>query len=141
MRKAFALILGVILALSLGGCNYDLYSGKRPYDYGAAKWVCEEASVWFTVDPDAKEYYSPEGEIQIGDQTKPCKLFFIHQTDQVSLTILKTERPNDNELYDGELEGVCTFSPDRLVIKVDTGNDTIFGGKYEELIFVRTPIE
>ena len=30
-------------------CACDPYDGYRPYDYGEAKWVCEEYGAWFTV--------------------------------------------------------------------------------------------
>lgn len=140
MRKGFTLFLGILLVLSCGGCNYDLYYGKRPYDYGAARWVCEDISAWFEVDPDAEEYYYPEGEVEIDDQTWHLKLYFVTETKYVSL---KTSRSYESGKgsYIGDLDGECEFSPEKLIIKIDKETDTIFHGQLDELVFVRTPID
>ena len=35
-------------------CACDPYDGYRPYDYGEAKWVCEEYDAWFLIDENLK---------------------------------------------------------------------------------------
>lgn len=130
MKRILALVCCVILmGICLVSCSIDPYSGKRPYDYGAAKWVCEDPQIWFVVDPDADVYYDPKGEIQVGDRTYSITLYFVDGSKTVLFDIAET---------DYELEGECEFYPDKLVVKVDKKRSTLFDGKYEELIFNRT---
>ena len=49
MKKLLTISLSVILIFVMSGC--DIYYGYRPFDYGAATWVCENPSVWFVVNP------------------------------------------------------------------------------------------
>lgn len=134
-------VLSVVLILAFIGCNFDPYYGKRPFDYGAATWVCENPSAWFVVNPDVDDYYQPEGEIQLNDETMQFKLFFVPETNLVFFVIIKNSVSNNEECYDSGFDGECIFSPEKLVIKVDKDTDTVFDGQYDELVFTLTPTE
>lgn len=138
MRKIIVLICIGACCIALSSCNYDLYYGKRPFDYGAAKWICEEPSAWFVVDPNSEEYYRPKGEIQLNNETMQFELFFIVETNFVAFQIIMDSSLNDEPL---ELKGECEFSPQNLTVKVDQETDTIFNGQYDILIFTRTSTE
>lgn len=141
MKKA--VILVCLFLVLLTGCISDPYSNKRPFDYGEAKWVCEEHNIWFCVDMKKEDYYYPEGEVQLDGNTYFCKFYFIHQTNQVSIsvypleyaTIPDTERDRCKIL--AELDGDCSFSKESLTIFVETESDTIFNKKIDSLTFLR----
>lgn len=126
--KKFVAFLLAAISILLCSCNFDRYDGKRPFDYGAAKWVCEEPTAWFVVNPDAEDYYSPKGEVTVNDETLKFELIFVHETNTV---FFNTETSEIG--FDGE----CEFSSEKLIIKVDKQTDTLFGGRYDELVFVR----
>ena len=69
-------ILACCILLFLTGCNFDPYSDQRPTDYGNAIWACDEYNMWFCVDLEKEDYYNPEGELQINDDTYFCKFYF-----------------------------------------------------------------
>ncbi len=89
MKRLVILVLCVIMCLT--GCQFDPYSDQRPPDYGDALWVCDEFDIWFIVDTEKEDYYYPEGELQIGDTTYFCKFYFIHQTNQLHISIYPFE--------------------------------------------------
>lgn len=142
MRKCVILIWSIVITLSFSSCNYDLYSGKRPYDYGNAKWTCETASAWFIVDLAQDDYYCPEGELQLNGQTLPLKVTFIHGVSDVILRVTKPGHETDeDDSVELRIKGDCVFSPDRLIIKIKQGTDEIFNGEHGELVFIRESIE
>jgi len=120
----------------------DPYSGKRPFDYGDATWICDEYNIWFRVDMQ-KEDYDPQGKIQLNDNTYFCKFYFIHQTNQLSISVYPLEYENildterDRAFILAELHGECEFSKDSFVLFVDKTRDTVFDGKVDKMIFVR----
>ncbi len=135
LRRIFALACA-FLCLSFISCNFDPYHGKRPWDYGSAKWVCEDPKAWVEVDVESEEFDFPKGEVIINDRPIKFRLCFIHQTNQVFFQI--TEKTSNSIFYEvPEFSGECTFAPDKLVIKVDKDSDTVFSGKYDELVFTR----
>lgn len=138
MRKLSALISVLVCCSVLGSCQYDLYGGKRPFNYGAAKWVCENPFVWFVIDPNVEDYYSPKGEIQVNNETLRFQLFFGHGTNEVSFKIIKHYGLGDKRL---ELSGECAFSPEKLIVTIDRETDTTFDGQYSILIFTRISTE
>ena len=138
LRKILMVVLSVILIFVMSGCNYDLYYGKRPFDYGAATWVCESPSAWFVVNPEDDEYYSPKGEIICDNQTCRVKFRFVHGTNEVLIYI---ERDKLSGVSRYEICGKCKFSPEKFVIKIDKDRDDFFNGQYDEWVFIRTPAE
>ena len=136
-RKFLLISLSVLSIFVFCSCNFDPYYGKRPYDYGASTWVCENPSARFVVNPEDEDYDTPQGEIQLNDDDIPFKLIFVTQTDQVFFVISKRGVSYDEGYNDGGFEGDCVFSPEKFVIKVDKDTDTLFNGQYDELVFLR----
>ena len=62
-RKYIILICMVMFCFSLSSCNFDPYYGKRPYDYGASTWVCENPSARFVVNPEDEDYDTLSGMV------------------------------------------------------------------------------
>lgn len=133
MKRFVVLIFCALMCLT--GCQFDPYSGQRPHDYGNALWVCNEFDIWFIVDTEKEDYYFPEGELQIGNATYFCKFFFIHQTNQLHISIYPLEYANISDEYRdrsamiGSVEGDCIFSDDSFVFTIDT---TIEGNIFDE---------
>ena len=123
------MLITFLLCLFFCGCNFDTYYGKRPFDYDNAIWICENPCGWFLIDHNEDEYYNPKGEIEIDEKKIRIQLFFIHETEYVILS----------DGLGADTFGECIFSPQKLIIKVDKEDDAIFEGKYDELIFIRTP--
>jgi hypothetical protein len=136
LRKCIAILI-VLSIICLTSCNFDPYGGTRPIDYGETCWVCENPPANFTVDPLLEDYYYPEGEIKINNNLLKFKMYFIHGTNEVLVKIIdeysSAQAPADIVGFDG----YCTFSKDKLIIKIDKETDNLFNGKYNELIFVR----
>lgn len=138
MKKILILISTLSIAILMySSCNYDLYGGKRPSDYGDAVWVSSNPDIWFEIDTDREQYYVPEGVMRLDDgKTIPFEIYFVHETNQA----LFSARLNPKSLYyDCELGGDCEFFPDKLIIHVNTKIDNVYGGRYETIVFVRQP--
>ena len=131
----------VALCLLLSGCNFDIYGGKRPFDYGAAQWVCENPSAWFVVNPDDEDYYCPKGEVCVDDKTLQFELIFVTGTDLVFFKIINTSAAYYGGYRDAGFDGECTFSSSEFVITIDKETDTVFGGQYDTLTFTRISSE
>ncbi|MBQ7645696.1 MAG: hypothetical protein IJS94_00355 [Clostridia bacterium] len=143
LKKAFVFLIILQVLLILSSCQFDPYYGKRPFDCGKAKWICEEPSAWFTVDPDAADYHYPKGEIALGERSIEVGFRFIAETDLVYIDLIGSEGSSILESaagYNELIRGECAFSPEKLIIKIDPGSDTLFNGKYETITFIRTPI-
>ena len=141
LRRFVELICVVAFCFALNSCNFDPYSDTRPFDYGDAKWICKNPEAWFLVDLTQEEYYYPKGEIIFNNQSIQVKFRFIHQTNQVFIDLLNCGDSSSITGYDSLLDGKCTFSPEKLVIKVDKTTDTMFNGKYDEIVFKRESAE
>ena len=141
MKRLVVLIFCVLMCLT--GCQFDPYSDQRPPDYGNALWACDEFDIWFIVDTETEDYYYPEGELQIGNTTYFCKFYFIHQTNQLHISIYPLEYANcsdesrDRSVVVGTIEGDCTFSDDTFVFTIHTMDGDIFDTTRTQLIFRR----
>lgn len=140
MKKFFLAITIFMFFSFLSSCNFDCYSGKRPYDYGLAKWVCEDPDAWFVVDPDADDYYSPKGEMEINGEIQRIQLIFVNGTNRVFVELLDKNSSWITE-YKSIIDGKCTFSPEKMIIEVYKDMDAILNDQYDELIFIRTATE
>jgi len=65
-RAAQCIAAALLCVLLLCAC--DPYDGYRPYDYGEAKWVCEEYDAWFLIDENLKMKFC--GEIIVGGEKR-----------------------------------------------------------------------
>ena len=131
------LVIGCILLMLITFCGCvvittDFYSGKRPYDYGKAIWVCESPDAWFIVNtPEDDEYFFyPKGEFAIGNKTVKFTLSFGYSN------VASFEDENDDMI----LLGTCKYSSEKLIITVDKEKDTLFNGQYDTIIFIRNAI-
>ncbi len=141
MKKLAVFLIMVPVLLIMNGCNFDPYDGKRPFDYGAAKWISEEPSAWFVVDPDDDEYYYPKGEIVIDNQAIQVRFRFINQTNRIFIDLINSNNSSNITGYNDVIDGECTFSPEKLIIKIEPEKDTLFHGQYDTITFVRKPAE
>ena len=139
------IILCICALLCLTGCNYDKYTDKRPTDFGDTLWLCstEKYNVWFSVNTEEEEYYTPKGEITIDGNTYFCKFYFIHQTNQLHISVYSLEYrdASDDKLYDSnalfQIKGECDFSSDSFTFNIDKSNDTLFDSSVKSLVFLR----
>lgn len=130
--KKFLIISCILLILvTFGSCVIatDFYSGKRPYDYGKATWVCESPNAWFIVNTSEEDenFIYPKGEIAIGNKTIKFTLSFGHGK------VASFTDENDDAI----LLGTCEFSSEKLIITVDKETDTLFNGEIDTLTFIR----
>lgn len=136
MKKLLLVIVSATIFL-LCSCNFDLYGGKRPYDYGDAVWVSSNPDIWFEIDTDREQYYIPEGVMRLDDgRTIPFEIYFVHETNQALFSARLNPK---SQYYDCDLSGDCEFFPDKLIIHVNTKIDNVYGGRYETIVFVRQP--
>lgn len=129
--------------MCLTGCQFDPYSDQRPPDYGNALWVCDEFDIWFIVDTEKEDYYYPEGELQIDNTTYFCKFYFIHQTNQLHISVYPLEyaivpdESRNRSAVVGTIEGDCIFSDDTFVFTIRTMDCDIFSTELTQLSFRR----
>ena len=131
LKKTLIISCLLLILITFCGCfiTTDFYSGKRPYDYGKATWVCESPDAWFIVNTpeDDERFVYPKGEIAVGDKTIKFTLSFGHSN------VASFTDKNHNVI----LRGACKFSPEKLIITVYKETDTIFNGQYDTITFVR----
>ena len=139
-----AISVSVIFCIFLCSCFYNPYSSKKPSEYGKAEWICEEYNVSFQADPENKNdaYYS-EGEILIDGQTWACEFWFTWRISELTINVFLTvdESVSGNKkkvTYQKTTEGTYTISSESLTFHIDKEKDDIFGGKVENLTFIRT---
>jgi len=124
------------------GCNFDRYSGQRPYDYESAKWECEKISAYVYVDLDSKKSYEPIGKILIDGQTMVLHLIFVNGTNQVLFSVYETEEDAINNTVQkryGTFDGECEFYEDKMVVHImKDRDDTVFNYRYSKLVFCKT---
>ena len=131
LKKALIISCISLILITFGGCVIatDFYSGKRPYDYGKATWVCESPAAWFVVNSseDDENFIYPKGEIAIGNKTIKFTLSFGYGKEASFMD------ENDDVI----LLGTCKFSSEKLIITVDKETDTILNGRYDTITFIR----
>ncbi len=136
LRRLLLTGISFVLIFILSGCS-DQYYGKRPYDYGFATWICEDPPAWFAVSPDNEVPPRLNGEVILDGQKIRVDFRFIRGLDDVYIDFLDYHVGEGANGYNEALLGHCTFSPEKLVIKVDKDSDRLFNGKYDELVFIR----
>ena len=139
------LTICICATMLLTGCQWDPYSDRRPFDYGEARWVCAtvDYEISFNVDMDLEDYYHPEGELVYNEKNYFCKFYFIHQTNQLHISVYPyefadipdDERNREKILY--EIIGECDFASDSFTFHIDKSRDTLWNGKVEKLVFLR----
>lgn len=114
------------------GC--DVYSGKRPYDYGTAIWVCSEPYMEYSVIEYSygDEYYDYVTDLNIDNFKNEYDIVYSY-----GRTVFIWYKNGNSYETDCLLEGSCTFSKNRFTIVVNKEKDLLFNGKYDELVFIR----
>ena len=91
---------------------------------------------------------NPEGELTVGDTTYFCKFYFIHQTNQLHISIYPLEcaplpdDARDRDAIVGSIVGECDFSETFFVYTVEKIDGHIFKEPIKEMTFLKTtPIE
>lgn len=141
MKKTIALLWVTLVLLT--SCNFDDYPGERPPDYGNFTWVCTEYNMWFRVDWEKYDGYTPEGEIEIDGEIYLGVFAFMFPGDEISISVYPLEYasiPNERRnRFDriAELCGYCTSYDDSFTIQVNPEQDTLFNGKVEMITFYR----
>jgi hypothetical protein len=142
MKKTAVLFCSVLLFLT--GCFYDPFSGQRPADYGEAKWSCDAYNIWFLVDFEKDDPSNPEGALTAGETTYFCKFYFIHQTNQLHISIYPPEYASlpddarDRDAIVGSMEGECDFSETFFVYTVEKNTGHIFEEPIKKMTFLKT---
>jgi len=135
LKKVLIICCTLLILITFGSCviSTDFYSGKRPYDYGKATWVCESPDAWFVVNTseDDENFIYPKGEIAIGDKTIKFTISFGHGKEASFVD------ENDDVI----LSGTCKFSPKKLIITVDREQDSLLNGQYDTITFIKMQSE
>lgn len=148
-RHTTVCVIGMVLmCLLLSACNgfdfrdyipgmWDPHQGERPTDYVLSKWSSETVNIWFEVltadDDNSKTQKSLNGEIILDDKTIKIKVSF---DGGRSIFIYKAD--SEGGLL---FKGTCKFDPEKLIVTIDKGTDTLFNGQYDTIIFVKNPME
>lgn len=139
LKKKITFIFTVSILLCLSGCNWKPFIGKRPPDYGDGVWICEEPKITYTV----KMKYDEEEKMDVPESDAVTyidgnEVFLDFGFIGNTIRIYQLESIESKEYKDETfLNGNCKFSETKFTIKVDTESDTLFNGKYDELVFVR----
>ena len=123
MNKRVGLFIGALLVIvfTSGGC-INFY-GQYPYDYGTATWISDDPHAEFFVHPDTGAF--SEGNFYVDDTEIPFIISFEY-SEHITFS---------DDAGNPLLTGVCTFSPNKLIVKVTS--DSVYNNQYEEIIFNR----
>ena len=137
MKKIFILFQVLLIVVLESGCS--LYVGEKPYNYGDSIWICEEPKITYVVEmkyDEAQEMEIPETYAVALDHDKEVFFHLGFLSDTVKA---REYKDIDSMEFTGNtlFTGTCKFSETKFTIKVDTESDTLFNGKYDELVFIR----
>lgn len=132
MRKIIQSSLVMVLILTFSGC-VNLYNGRRPADYGPAIWISKNPDIWFEVpiiqdQNDRKESFA--GQISFNDQTIQINVAFNYGN-----TVFFFKSTSDGGML---LNGRCDFGSEKMIVKIDKKSDNLFGGFYDQIVFIRS---
>ena len=132
-KEKMFFMLSIIALMVIGCCPNPyptLHSGKKPDDYGPAKWVCGEPDIWFQVLDEAslkkKWYAKVVGEINFGDEVYPVSVLFT-DAETVLFQTYRGEYYDDNK--ESLIVGQGIFTPDTLIVKVSGREGVFFRGE------------
>ena len=134
MKKCLIIVLAIFLFIFSSSC--DMHSGKRPYDYPPAIWVSEDPIMWFEIGKSDNSAYVPIekifGYLILDGHNIEIEVFFDYGNG------VYFNEKND-ALDRPTTRGRCTFSKDKLVVKIDKKRDFFLNGLYETIEFIRVP--
>jgi len=129
MKKNIAFILLFSYVVFMSGC--DTYRAIKNYPwYQSSTWYCEEIDMAFTflTDTNGDLIESPPCQLSIHNQIYSITVNF--HSNSVSFL----SEADMNNTVSGLLEGVWRYDNKKLIISVL--EDNLFGGEYEELVFI-----
>ena len=142
MKKILYVLICIFLMLSLSSCDIkrivyaNIVRPEVPTYYRPSKWVCQEPSIWFTVEenpeyvPNKSDLYIAKGEMVIDNQT----FEILVKIDDVLFQM------DIYTVIDGELRGAwsgdCSLCyEDEFCLLIQSDNS--YKGEYDEIIFHR----
>ena len=137
VKRAISLLM--LCAVLVCCCGCDPYVGKKPYNYGSSIWICEEPKITYVIEMKYDESQEMEVPETYAVAMKHDKEVFFH-LGFLSDTVKAREYKNiDSKEFTGNtlFTGTCKYSKTKFTIKIDTETDNLFGGEYDELVFVR----
>lgn len=124
------LVIPFMLFLALIG-NYDLNHSLNRYPwYRAERWYCEE------IDMTIQFQYNEEGNYIGGEYSQLVvdgKTYEVGIGFQSSAIGFHIDEDGD-DIWEGILDGTWGYQQENMVIRI--GTESIFDGKYSELVFV-----
>ena len=138
MKRAISLLMLCVMFVCVCGCNWNPFV-KQPFIYENSVWKCKEPEITYFVktkyDEEQKTDISDDYAITFIDGKNVVMDFgFLYNTIKVyELSDENSKEFTGNTLF----TGTCKYSKTKFTIKVDTESDTLFNGKYDELVFVR----
>ena len=147
MNKKYKLvvIIALFLCMTICGCNqdissklfpgmYDVYSGKRPQDYGTAKWISDNPHILFVIeDAENNEGELWDGEVAMVDKLEKIVVSF----EPIGTNGISIYSPNLSETL---LEGSCKFYSDKVIVSVNKETDQLFDGEFDIITFYRVEL-
>lgn len=140
MKKPFIVLANIFLLLVLTSCVLKQsipYQGERPSDYPRSKWISESPVIWFEVLENSG-YEKPElvGCAEIYGESIEIKVMF-DATECIYISEVNNQQYGVNDIK--HLQGECEFTSMNCIVTVDKDSDTLFGGQYDTITFVREP--
>ena len=139
MRK-LSIGVSILLLMSIvSKCSNWNPFVKHPYLYGDSVWVCENPKITYVVEmkyDDEQEMDMPQTYAVTNVDGKEIMFDFDYLYENIIAYEVSDSDSNDSEKTE-LFHGVGKYSKTKFIIKVDTETDNLFGGEYDELVFVR----
>ena len=139
MRK-LSIGVSILLLMSIvSKCSNWNPFVKHPYLYGDSVWVCENPKITYVVEmkyDDEQEMDMPQTYAVTNVDGKEIMFDFDYLYENIIAYEVSDSDSNDSEKTE-LFHGVGKYSKTKFTIKVDTETDNLFGGEYDELVFVR----
>ncbi len=132
MKYVCASLIVFSLLFCLVSCTQDPYKGKRPRDYGDARWVSVSPDIYFDIHDynGSTERYKIKGVLKYKNQTIEIEVGFEKKSTEVMFI-------KDNNQHEVLFLGKCVFSSDKLVVSVEPEYDYLFDGSIKEVTFIK----
>lgn len=129
------MVILIIVLFNLAGC-IDPYGDVRPIDFLDTKWVSESPDMYFDICQHNYGSYigiNALGELNYNNQTYRFEVEF----DEVNgVYFLGKDYP-----YEILFVGTADFSPEKMIVYINTEEKSIFGEDITEITFVKEPLK
>ena len=130
MKKYLCVVLSILLTVILLGC-YGPHDPIKPYPwYRAECWYCAEIdmNICFSYDDHEKRLGMDTTQLSIGNNVLNVGIAF--NDDAIGFLV---DEDMDG-VYSRVLDGIWIYRDRNMVVQIN--NESIFDGKYTELVFV-----